>query len=709
DVKTVKSYLSEQVKEETGKDKKTEKDKEKAKESEEEKSKEDESKEIETEDKKQDNNKLDENSKMVKDTKQGGSSKPAVPLTVGQKASSQTTTDISKSLSQKTTSKSETRKKPADKKAGDTILKTSSENSSDEPSSSNKNAKPSLADEKALSASLAGDTDNKSKCPIPMPQIISAVVYQSVEAPQIEPLDQQEFQKDPNKPHFTSYDLVDRKPAGVLVELGDFKNPSETFHLSLNIKDKFEMEVSECFHSPLNGQIMKEMNMKDCFFTGYDVLYDKHKFIPFPERIGAPGRTKAVKVKLYHKTYKGCKTTKNFELNIIRVHPLNLGFTAIDDKICKKRKNGYKFSVSDPQGLVEDFIKSKEVSEYIEAMFPIRELRTKLTAENNKMDRVRGKCNNKPPSYSPHVSRGVLKDIQKLEEKRKEYGFHKIVAIVPANYFFYHYKKNYGGLVVSPVWKQSFSKREWRGGSWNIALVSENLKNIGVLSHELGHTLGQGKEFYRKKDNKGFYLPDSKQSQCKKFNGSPEKLCHEYKIKLGLQAGKSKYKDIVTGRRTVFWTFIKDKFSIMNAESPIDNVWMDRDTLQKTFKVLSEREGGVAGKVVPFLDARSIKPTRPQVIFSGFYDTKRKKIILSDTELTKTKLKTVSISKDSGAPFMSFQLKYKNKVIKQAHQPVLGLEMKLIHKDGTHKKIPNSLSPFLVGFDINKSLCQQNL
>ena len=42
-------------------------------------------------------------------------------------------------------------------------------------------------------------------------------------------------------------------------------------------------------------------------------------------------------------------------------------------------------------------------------------------------------------------------------------------------------------------------------------------------------------------------------------------------------------------------------------------------------------------------------------------------------------------------------------MIKEAHQPILELEMKLIHKDGTHKKTPNSLSPFLVSFDINKS------
>ena len=48
-----------------------------------------------------------------------------------------------------------------------------------------------------------------------MPEIKSAVVFQSVEAPQIKPLNQQEHQKDPNNPYFKIYNLVQRKLAGV--------------------------------------------------------------------------------------------------------------------------------------------------------------------------------------------------------------------------------------------------------------------------------------------------------------------------------------------------------------------------------------------------------------------------------------------------------------------------------------------------------------
>ena len=553
---------------------------------------------------------------------------------------------------------------------------------------------------------VAQVSNSSGRCPVSMPEIKSAIVFQSVKAPQKDPIDQQELQTDPNNPSFTSYDLVYRKPAGVLIELDNFQNPQETFHLSLNIKGK--PEVSECFHNPLNGQTMYEGGQTDCTFKISDLINSNYKFIPFPKKDFLPRakRSATVIVRLYSKTYDKCETKADFKVNIIKVRLLDLGFTGISDKRCKNKTKGYKFFVSDKFKLVENFIKSKEVSEYIETMFPIHKLRAYFVEENNKRTMIIGNCNNTPSPYNRDVPVGVLEDIKKLEKKRKKHKFHKIVAIVPKDYFWFHYNKDWTGLTVNPVWKRlSPSKWKWVGGSWNIALVREDMKDERTLSHELGHTLGQGKEFYQKlsgkldKNNNFIPLPSNKQSKCRKFNGSPKSPCHKYKIKLGLQAGLSNYKDIITNKRLFFWKFIQNKFSIMNNKPGIDKNWIDRDTYQKSFKVLSEREGGVAEMHELFLDAKS----RQQIVFSGFYDTKKKQVIMSDTKLTKTELNTISIPKDSGIPIMSFQLKHKSRVLKQVNQPILELEMKLIHKDGTHKKIPNSLSPFLVGFDVNKS------
>ena len=53
------------------------------------------------------------------------------------------------------------------------------------------------------------------------------MVFQSVSAPQIEPMNEQEYQRDPSHPQFSSYDLVAEKPAGVLVRLDKFFRGNE--------------------------------------------------------------------------------------------------------------------------------------------------------------------------------------------------------------------------------------------------------------------------------------------------------------------------------------------------------------------------------------------------------------------------------------------------------------------------------------------------
>ena len=58
---------------------------------------------------------------------------------------------------------------------------------------------------------------NLEECSTHMPEIESAVVYQSVEAPQIEPLHTL-------RRHYSSYDLIEGKPAVVLLNIKPPKN-----------------------------------------------------------------------------------------------------------------------------------------------------------------------------------------------------------------------------------------------------------------------------------------------------------------------------------------------------------------------------------------------------------------------------------------------------------------------------------------------------
>ena len=142
-------------------------------------------------------------------------------------------------------------------------------------------------------------------------------------------------------------------------------------------------------------------------------------------------------------------------------------------------------------------MKSKEVSRYIEAMFPIHRLRTYFI-KNDKGNKttIIGNCDNKASRYSAGISVGALEDVKKLEEKRREKEFDKVIAIVSQNYFRFHFNKDsWRGLVLHPIWKNQ--DPVWLGGSWNVTLVREGTEDGGVLSHELGHLLGQGKEFYQ--------------------------------------------------------------------------------------------------------------------------------------------------------------------------------------------------------------------
>ena len=614
---------------------------------------------------------------------------------------------------------------------------------------------------------------NSGTCPVNMPEIKSAVVFQSVEAPQIEPLESQEYQKDPDDPSFKRYHTVMEKTAGVFIKLDNFKSSKEAFHLSLNVKGK---KVSKCFHTPLNNQTMFEGSDKDCSFSNQDILKDdKYKFIPLPDSVlNRSQKNVPVTVSLNYKApnakdYKACEKEKSFKLNVVKVHSLDIGMTAISDLDCKNlnriinypkfpprpnqivpmvpnkqinpiitlvpKSSIYSFHApnTDIFQLVRDFINSSEV-QYIKSMFPINNLRVNFLEDmNGKEDTLVGNCNNTFFDREKIYSLEILEDILRIEEKRRDQRHHKIIAIVPKDYLRFHLPNSpeVTGVVMPPIFSYpwgrlgqwlSLEPNKWFGGSWNVGLVTEGYDkkdrsgNIyyqssidgGIIVHELAHTLGQRKEFYQKevlnkKTNRWVALPDKDQTQCRKFNGSTEKVCYDYRIQRGLHTGTKNGKN--------FWQFVEKRWSIMNNEGNFynnrrndDDIWIDRETFQKSFKVLSERKGGVATEDENFLDEESREQVKSKVIFSGFYDTKKNKVILSKKIIKKTSLKTASAPKDKSIPTIKFQLKdKKGKVIKEVNQAIFNLEMKLIYKDRPHKKIKTSLSPFLVSFDINEN------
>ena len=122
-----------------------------------------------------------------------------------------------------------------------------------------------------------------------------------------------------------------------------------------------------------------------------------------------------------------------------------------------------------------------------------------------------------------------------------------------------------------------------------IAFVKEGAINTGTLLHELGHLLGQDKEFYGLKDNNDNFLPDDQQYQCtahdlkiREQDGSFDKNdypCYQFPF-----PNQSKYANYdFKNSQYIF----KSK-SIMGGSTDLNEQAMDRDTYITTFNHLKD-------------------------------------------------------------------------------------------------------------------------
>ncbi len=165
------------------------------------------------------------------------------------------------------------------------------------------------------------------------PQVVYQSLFQSVEAPQLEPIFVQEVQDKNKKPVFKSYDLLRGKPAGLLVQI-KYKKPELclrlrspkncwkrglSFQLKLKVKDQMlpirclSLDAREPFKLP-----SRPMSEQECFFKSDDFfppeIFSKipgdsspvHKFIEFPTE-----SIEAVELNQY----------------IDRIHPFDTGYS----------------------------------------------------------------------------------------------------------------------------------------------------------------------------------------------------------------------------------------------------------------------------------------------------------------------------------------------------------------------------------------------
>ena len=425
------------------------------------------------------------------------------------------------------------------------------------------------------------------------PWIDEAVVFQSVEAPQIEPL-QQQYEDRQGLP-YGEYDLVRRKPATLFVDIEGLRRKSAILQAFVNNTLYFAEDIRG--------------NQKD-----YPID------LPMKERdlldgVGSAG----VKIRLIPDNNPSCSYQESFKVTVWETKKLDLRFAKINNKNCKPLREyplyqvgGYRTyqnaynvnnvwdlphwpyeSVSDKA--VENFKFSDEVQDYLPDLLPLG--RGDFRTYPDIID-LTGYCNNGPVRlYGPDLDKhsesiGILEDINELERQRIKKGGveNKIVAIIPMDYIPFHYANSFSlkevegasGSYGFVLHRREYSAHrkflwwEWPsskiGGSSNVLFIREDRHKHSTLSHELGHALGQRKEFYESK------------YKCRDFKYQKKEDCDQYEIRRSFKFGKIE-------RRLL---------SIMHSgDNPINQKWIDRETFQKAFvHLLTEDNRRLAQRIL---------------------------------------------------------------------------------------------------------------
>ena len=567
---------------------------------------------------------------------------------------------------------------------------------------------------------VAQVSNRSGRCPVSMPKIRSAIVFQSVEAPQIEPMNRQAHLP------YNNYDLVMGKPAGILIHLdGTGMNSRHEFAIDLSIVG-YKGYISKCFHTVFSGEMIK--GQEDfCSFTMSNLRKEGyHKFFPLPMKgasLNREGLTLSVKLTLYPRDYendKKCHQKKNFQIKIIKTHNLKLGFTRIDGgRNCYERYDSRKGiydlnSGYDPVSYnkVNDFVNSDEVQFYIESMFPVRGVFSEVVRyswKGRSYDYIEGYCDSRPALDSPAKkdTMGLLADVDELEKTRADLSYDKIVAIVPESYFFFHGQltkkvKVPAGMIIRPRikkskyedwWIRPFELPEIAGGSWNVIFVRSDEVDDGTVSHELAHSLGQGRELYE-----GYEL-------CRHFRRDKLKSCHKNLfIPRFLHTGIRKNRP--------FWHLIKkDRYTVMDNQGDIKQQWIDRDTYQKNLWTLSKYDPVIPPEVNLYKKTSSLRARKRKIIVSGFYNKKQNTFIVSKTRISLTKILTPSFVEKAknNLPFITFQLKEKNMILQEIKRPVFEMEIELLYKNEFSTSRPFDFSHAVAVFKLPESYKQRNL
>ena len=580
---------------------------------------------------------------------------------------------------------------------------------------------------KNLQTTQAGNTNLSGKCETAMPEIESAIVYQSVEAPQIEPQHLIENIEDIYK----DYDLVQGKPAAVLVKLNLPEQLEKPYSIGLQVNNKrMNTRCTNHFTKKIEKDRKLRFKESNCQLEeegiferlqriakrkkGQDIYYFIE--IPTQDEISSRSEKQEVSVSIKDQNQNSC-SSKNFFVFMKKTDKLHLDFISIEYDNKEENKTCKQNEVSDPN-IQEKFANSDEVKKYLPMMYPIREdyfSSKAITHENLKSL----KCDNTEHDKIDDVSIGLLFDVFTADIKalsnyldnwdgvpsQTKEGYYllnrKLVVIVSRNYMKFHGLEDTNGFFIAPF---SIEETGEGSGSWNVAFVvddtlqnkdaiSEDLSQ-GIVLHELAHALGQAKEYYPtiQKDTKAVLQDDDREWFCK-FPGKARDLCHKHRIFGGFQANFN---------LEAPWMFLNNKVPFMNnAKITLPYMWIDRKTYQKLFKTLHNESLDPSSSRSQGLK----KHLSPVVSLAGVYDKQKGKFYEGFSMAYAKGLPTVSQQKGDIEILLTETIKKENhiksRVLSKARIPT-DMKMELILNNGGGKIINLNKTPIVVNLPLPK-------
>ncbi len=592
----------------------------------------------------------------------------------------------------------------------------------------------------AVGSFFVGDVKAQKEC---NPQITNQMVYQSVEAPQIDSLDKQEFQQDPNNPIFKSFDLARAKTAGILVKMNyptTCPTLKEKFHLKM-LFDSLNEIIPNCLS--VNGtkkdnlRLINQTNppTNPCFFSTNDFINGiAFKYVTLPMwNINAMGDTNKNKYNIPVKVniFKGNDLISNtikdqisnkkkqllsrcdeiinlhspseFCVNVISTDTLSLGVLTIKGS-CKNR------DLSTNSYAMTKFINSSEVKNYLPTIFPMPEPSTiNEIVEPLKLEHIRKSeriikrktlfnlNKNKSPGdnflSSPPCNNTHYFTSSKFKGDEWSHGLLEMLKSIRS--LLVRAKKSGKNRIVTILSRDFMNYHNispaTMGFVWGykdikiyrkILFVADDELDNGTLLHELAHTMGQRKEFYDTHYDNDINRP----VLCQRFNGSPQVSCKfVYRIKSGLKGKLSGPLEWISK------THNNDIHSIMSNEKKLNVNWIDRETYQKTFDFLASSYDRLQRRKKRDQERKIEKS--PKVVFSGSYNSQTKKMESTETEIVDEEFEITppilkeDVIKNEKLDYIKIRLIKNNELVHEVKHPS-SMYLKVHYRNGEIKTIP---------------------